>query len=169
MIPKIVKLVEGKNTVSFLSPISLIHNHFIDDKWYHCSGDSSCPICSILPIKSILNQELRSKIKTSKLVAYAKIDGEEGILSLSWRQFMDPLVQASICNDDIILTNDFIIKTTGDYYYDRFFAKLKSIERINASQPRKDLTPKIENMGKPLSEDLIERLILEVTKIVLTE
>jgi len=168
MIYKILKLVEGKNVVSFISPISLIHNHFIDGKWYHCLGDSSCPICSILPIKSILNQELRSKIKTSKLVAYAKIDGEDGILSLSCRQFMDPLVHVEAFNDDIILTNDFIIKTTGDYRYDRFFAKFKSIERIKA-KPRKDLMPKIENMGKPLPKDLVEKLTFEVTKIVLTE
>jgi len=167
MISKILRLTEGINIISFLSPISLIHNHVIDSKWYHCSGDSFCQICSILPIKGILNQELRKMIKTSKLVVYARIDDEEGIIQLSCRQFMDPLVQADAFNDELLLTNDFIIKTTGDYFHSHFFARLNSIERVSAEQPRKDLIPKIERMGKPIPEDLIERLTLEITKIVL--
>lgn len=166
MIYKILRLVDGKNFISFLSPISTINNHIIDGKWYHCSGDDTCPICNILPIKFILNRELKELRRVSKFAAYAVVNDEDGIVQLPCRQYIDPLVQIKAFDDDIILNNDFIIKTTeSNEIHGILFTKFKSIDKIKAKNPRTKLMDKIDVMGKQIPEDVIEKLTIDIAKI----
>jgi hypothetical protein len=166
MTHKILRLVDGKNYISFLSPISMVSSHIINHEIYHCTDDDTCPVCSILPIKFILNRELKELRKMSKFMAWAIVDGEEGIIQLSCRQYIDPFIQIKAFNDDIILNNDFIIKTTeSDEIYGVLFTKFKSIDKIKAKNPRTKLMDKITAMGKQIPEDVVKRLTIDVAKI----
>ncbi len=168
MIYKILRLVDGKNFISFLSPISIINNHFIDGKWYHCTGDTTCPICGILPIKFI-NRELRDLRKISKLTAYAVVNDDEGIIQLHYKQYLDPLVQVEAFDDSVILNNDFIIKTAeSNEIHGILFTKFKSIDKIKAKNPRTKLMDKIDAMGKQIPEEVVERLTIDITKNLLS-
>ncbi len=164
MIYKIIRLTDGKNIVSFLSPISIVNYHFIDNRWYHCTDNDTCPICSILPIKSIIDRELRKLIKISKITAYAIVDGEEGIIQLSCRQYIQPFIQVGAFDDSTLLDNDFEIKTIADDFHGNLFTKFKSINKIKAKNPRTTLKEKIEVMGKQIPEEVVEKLIIDITK-----
>mgnify|MGYP000968220779 CR=1 FL=1 len=166
MIYKILRLIDGKNSISFLSPISTVNNHFINDKWYHCTDDDTCPICNILPTKFILNRELRDLRKISKLTAYAIVNDEEGIIQLHCRQYLQPLMEVKAFDDDIILNNDFIIKTAeSNEIHGILFTKFKSIDKVKAKNPRTKLMDKIDVMGKQIPEDVIEKLTIDIAKI----